>query len=223
MADRLRHFGREPSESAIAAALASVAQGRSLARATGVAFFRDAVLEVRGVLCPRADSECVAEAAIARTSSSSRVADLGCGSGALLIAVLQSVSGASGVAVDDSERAVAATRRNLARNGVHAETILASWHAPCSRPGDVVIWNPPYVKSRLCGEIDDPREALDGGEDGLECYRHAPWHWVAEGGVLVAEVGAGQKERVVQMIGGKLLETRRDVQGIERALVFSRD
>lgn len=236
VAGRLRHLVREPSEAQRAQAMARVAAGASLARATGVAFFGDAVLETDGVLCPRADSECVVEAAVDHWSGGegSSVVDAGTGSGALLIAFLLRVAErrpALAVGWDLCSHATAVARRNCARNGVTAVIEQRDWRredASSSRRFDLCLWNPPYVATALVASIDDPALALDGGVDGLDAYRCGPpVHVLKPGGVLVCEIGAGTGGAVTDALtrGGavSLVDARRDLQGIERALVFRVD
>ncbi len=69
-----------------------------------------------------------------------------------------------------------------------------------------------------------PRPALDGGNDGLDCYRaiaaDAP-RLLARGGRLIVELGAGQDEAVSALFtkaGLSVVETRKDLAGIVRAL-----
>jgi methylase of polypeptide subunit release factors len=181
--ERLCLAGRDPTAELVAQCEALVQRGLSLSRATGIAYFGDAVLRCDGVLSPRADSEVVVEAAVAHARGDS-VVDLGCGSGALLVSFLQqrrSVKRA--LAVDLCEHACAVTSENLQRNGVEAEVRRQSWTDEAHRSFDVALWNPPYVKTRDC-HGDDPLAALDGGEDGLRWFRNPPWHWVKPDGLV---------------------------------------
>lgn len=163
--------------------LARVASGESLSRVTGIAFFGDAVLETDGVLCPRADSEVLVVEAVARAKKRARVCDLGTGSGALLIWLLQQRPDVVGVGVDQSSKAIEIATKNLKRNGVRGELFHLDWNSkpiPFD-PFDLIMWNPPYVCTRDCSGIADPVSALDGGIDGLDCYRNAPWHFLKSG------------------------------------------
>jgi len=192
------------------------------------------------VLDPRPDTESVAALALSllvnRRNETLRLLDLGSGSGALLCALLAELPRAFGVAVDLSPHAVLATRVNLARCGLSARAAILRglWGRSLGSTFDLVVANPPYVKS---GEIDelspevrlhDPRLALDGGVDGLSSIREiaadAP-RLLAPGGVVVLEVGLGQAREAASLLAAAGLEdagTRRDAGGRERAVAARR-
>ena len=115
-----------------------------------------------------------------------RLLELGAGTGAIAIAILHELPEWSGDAVDRSPQAVRLARRNAARNGLSAR--LQIQEGDFRRPEtlrlpdeeyDLLVSNPPYIRS---GDIEglmpevkdhDPREALDGGPDGLAAIPHA--------------------------------------------------
>lgn len=214
-----------PSDSAIENIAVRVAGGESLSRATGVAFFGDTVCETENVLCPRADSECLVEAALQHTAKmqSPWVCDLGAGSGALLIWYLQCRPDAKGLGMDVCPKAVAVAKRNAFRNGVgeRARFLLRDWHDSlpdeCASSFDVALWNPPYVPTQLCKGVADPLLALDGGADGLDCYKTPPLHLLRPGGLMFVEIGQGARVDVVQLIkGAALRQVYCDLQGLYR-------
>jgi len=102
---------------------------------------------------------------------------------------------------------------------------------PLGAPLDLIVSNPPYIAS---GEFDalapevrafDPRSALDGGADGLDCYRSltasAPT-LLKPAGALVVEIGAGQAYAVARLFSaaGLALEPpRSDLDGMPRVLL----
>jgi len=100
---------------------------------------------------------------------------------------------------------------------------------------DVIVANPPYIPSGtialLAPEValHDPRRALDGGPDGLDCYRVlAPEtaRLLRKGGFAAFEFGAGQTQPVLTLMrqaGLATVEILRDLAGIERCLVVCRD
>ncbi len=97
-------------------------------------------------------------------------------------------------------------------------------------PFDLIVSNPPYIaRSEIAGlEPDvrdyDPALALDGGPDGLDCYRTiaaAARRLLVPGGRLVVELGQGQETAVRGLFteaGLTAGEVRRDLAGIPRAL-----
>jgi len=187
-------------------------------------------------LDPRPETETIVEAALAalasRRTEPLRVLDLGVGSGALLCALLSELRAARGLGVDLSEGAAATARANVAALGFgdRAEVRVGDWATGIDGPFDLIVANPPYVRSDdialLARETrdHDPRLALDGGADGLDAYRAlAPEiaRLIAPIGWFFFEVGAGQAAAVAAIAGAAGLAeivTRRDLAGIERVV-----
>lgn len=188
-------------------------------------------------LVPRPETETVVEAALAAIDSGGprsralRVADLGTGSGALLLALLTELPNADGVATDICFDVLVAARDNARRLGLggRARFAVCDFGAALSGSFDLVVSNPPYVTSRdiagLAPEVrHDPRRALDGGSDGLDCYRTIAGQ-IAQllnpGGHVVVELGFGQEAPVAAMFRTAGLAphpAHTDLSGIPRAL-----
>jgi release factor glutamine methyltransferase len=188
------------------------------------------------VLDPRADTETLIELALRlfsdRRGEPLRILDLGSGSGAIICALLSELPQAWGVAIDLSPDACALTKSNLAFCGLagRASVIRSRWTDAIHARFDLVVSNPPYIKSGDLGglapevRLHDPALALDGGADGLDCYREIiadlPRILVPEG-VGLLEAGAGQASDICQLFNGVGLEpisTGRDAGGHERAV-----
>ncbi len=165
------------------------------------------------VLDPRPDSEVLVDAALqAGRLMSSRgrglaVAEAGVGSGALIISVLMQLCDATAIASDVSPAALRIARDNAVRWGVddRLKLVRCSWLDGVEDDVDLIISNPPYIKSgeleRLSPDVRnyDPVLALDGGDDGLVAYRSlvpAAYAKLRDGGGLCVEVGAGQANGV---------------------------
>lgn len=191
-----------------------------------------------GTLEPRPDSETLIEAALAhlatRRGEPLAVLDLGTGTGCLLVAALSEFPQAKGTGVDLSQDALATARLNAERNGVAARAsfLHSDWDAAVVGRFDLVLSNPPYIPSPEIAGLDaavrehDPLLALDGGADGLDAYRLLARRLpalLAPGGLAVIEIGAGQAGDVMALMAAEglaHLESRRDLGGHERALVF---
>jgi release factor glutamine methyltransferase len=189
-------------------------------------------------LLPRPETETVVEAALAavghRRSGTMRIADLGTGSGALLIALLSELPGAFGVGTDISEAALACARGNaqVLGLGTRAAFVACDYGAALAGEVDLVVANPPYVArgdiATLQSEVRDfdPRRALDGGPDGLDGYRAIAadaQRLLSGAGILVLELGQGQSEAVTALFAaaGLAPETmKNDLSGVVRALVL---
>jgi release factor glutamine methyltransferase len=190
-------------------------------------------------LVPRPDTETVVEAALAilraedRGDRPVRIADLGTGSGAILLALLSEWPNAWGAGTDISEAALRTARANARQLGLAARALFVACDYAAALTGcfDLIVANPPYIRSgdieTLATEVrdHDPRRALDGGADGLAAYRViAPQaaRLLAPDGALVLEVGHGQSSEVEGLLtnaGLKLPQPpKADLAGVLRAV-----
>jgi release factor glutamine methyltransferase len=194
------------------------------------------------VLSPRPDSETIVEAARDHAllqhpkTAALRVLDLGTGTGALLLALLAEFPNATGTGVDVSPMAVDVARRNASLNGLASRATFATghWAADASGFFDIIVSNPPYIPSGDIGGLEtevrdhDPLLALDGGADGLDCYREILPQIagiLAPGGIAVLEFGIGQGASVLQLAGASglsLVEFRNDLSGIQRTIILNK-
>ena len=189
-------------------------------------------------LIPRPETETVVEAALdaikrlGPRTQALRIADLGTGSGCLLLALLSELPNASGIGTDISIDALAIAEQNARALGLAQRCQLICGNFADALVGglDLVVCNPPYIATpdlaRLAPEVRrEPRIALDGGPDGLAGYRAIAadaLRLLAPGGCLALELGVGQAPAV-----GTLLRTAglapqgplRDLAGVPRAIV----
>ena len=209
-----------------------------IARILGVQEFWGLPLQLNeATLVPRPETETVVETALAAIDRDGprgralRIADLGTGSGALLIALLSELPHASGIGTDISGRALSAARDNASGLGLaaRADFITSDFGAALSGAFDLVVSNPPYIASKDIATLPpevraDPHLGLDGGADGLDCYRtiaEQASRLLIPGGDLVVELGIGQESAVAAMFRASGLvpsPARLDLAGIPRAL-----
>ena len=185
------------------------------------------------VLIPRGDSETLVEAALAH-GGARRVLDCGTGSGALLLAVLANLPGATGTGIDRSGAALAVAAANARSLGLAARVTLreADWDRPgwteaIDPPFDLILANPPYVEDAapLAPSVraHEPAGALFAGAEGLDAYRvlipQLP-ALLAPGGTALVEIGASQAEAVGAIAAGAGLAVtvHRDLGGRDRVL-----
>jgi release factor glutamine methyltransferase len=189
-------------------------------------------------LVPRPDTETVVELALEMMGAPDpkrplRIADLGTGSGAILLALLSELPGAYGIGTDISVAALRTAGSNTARLGFgpRAAFVACDYAAALSGGFDLMVSNPPYIRSAdiagLATEVrdHDPLLALDGGADGLDAYRklipQAAERLVA-GGVLVVEAGHDQSGDIAELMAAAGLTQDRpakaDLAGICRAV-----
>jgi release factor glutamine methyltransferase len=190
------------------------------------------------VLIPRPDTEILVEAAIDRLRQLEApvVADLGTGSGAIIISVLRHVTKARGVAVDISAQALAVAEKNAEKLGVEDRLTLRAGDLLAPLEGrlfDAILSNPPYIPladiAGLEPEVrNEPRLALDGGPDGLTFYRRIMTEgpaYLQQGGFIAVEIGIGQSEAVAELARQAGLTVNaiiKDYSGIERVVIASR-
>lgn len=223
-------------------AIAALARRRlahePVARIVGMKEFWSLTLSIDATtLVPRPETETVVEAALAAVDDGGvrtralRLADLGTGSGAILLALLTELPNAFGVGTDVSLQALAVARANARGLRLNRAALVACNMAAALRgPFDLIVSNPPYVASGdIAGlapdvRLFDPRLALDGGADGLDCYRAiaaAAPALLVPNGVIVVELGAGQAGAVASLFAGAGLAPsppRPDLTGVPRAI-----
>ena len=232
------HFDRPLEGAELTAVRALVARrGRRepVATIVGHKEFWSLDLAVRpGVLVPRPDTETLVRAAISLLPEEREiyVADIGCGSGAIGLAIGSERPGARIYAVDTDETALACTRENVGRLGMEARVAVLRGSGlspiPTARPVDLVVCNPPYIPSAEIEALErevrahEPRSALDGGPDGLRAYREMVPEFAARARLAVLlEVGAGQAEAVSEICAAAGLtgiRTHADLGGIARVV-----
>lgn len=190
----------------------------------------------RRVLIPRPDTEALVDVALARSSHlclSMRLLDLCTGSGCVAITMARQRPTATVVATDLSPDALAVARENALRLGAYNVAFVQSdlfASIPPESRFDVITANPPYIAtSEIDGLMPDvrdfePRQALDGGPDGLDFIRRivggAP-AFLDRGGVLTVEVGAGEAPAVRALFeaqGYTDVRVDRDYGRIERVV-----
>jgi release factor glutamine methyltransferase len=226
------------AEERVRTAIARRLAGESVGRILGHRGFwtLDLVLS-EATLEPRPETETVVAAALGYlldrfgADAAVTIADLGTGTGAILLALLSELPCARGVGVDISAAAAATARENARRAGLadRAVFVAGDFCATLGGPFDAIVANPPYIASEELAKLPpevrrDPRAALDGGPDGLDCYRvilaGAP-RLMRPGGRLFFEVGPCQAEPLAAMAlrsGWCVVETSRDLLGTERVV-----
>jgi release factor glutamine methyltransferase len=215
-------------------------QGEPVARILGAKEFWGLPLQLSAAtLVPRPDTETVVELALAMSRAAPhldrrlRIADIGTGSGAILLALLSELPDAYGLGTDISVAALRTAKSNAARLGfaARADFVACDYAAALSGPFDLIVSNPPYVRSAeimdLATEVrdHDPHRALDGGKDGLDAYRALvpeAARLLAFQGALIVEVGHDQSGELEGLMAAAGLTLERppkaDLAGIRRTV-----
>jgi release factor glutamine methyltransferase len=214
--------------------------GEPVARIIGAREFWGLPLQLSAAtLVPRPDTETVVELALEMLRTAPhphhplRIADIGTGSGAILLALLSEWPDAKGVGTDISAEALQTAHSNAVHLGLagRATFVDCDYAAALSGPFDLIVSNPPYIRTieiaALATEVrdHDPLRALDGGADGFDAYRALvpqAARLLAPGGVLVVEIGHGQSEGVARLMTAAGLTLhgapKADLAGIPRAV-----
>ncbi|MCL2633403.1 MAG: peptide chain release factor N(5)-glutamine methyltransferase [Oscillospiraceae bacterium] len=179
-----------------------------------------------GVLIPRPETELLVDIAIHNaqfTMHNSLVYDLCAGSGCVGI-TLAKETGCSVVAVEKSEEAIHYLKQNAELNKVDITIIQDDVLNPVMQYeiADCVLINPPYLSkiemTSLQKEVThEPREALYGGEDGLDFYRKIYQLWGNKARFFATEIGDGQAERVMRFMPENSVIVK-DFNNIERVI-----
>ncbi|WP_315797274.1 peptide chain release factor N(5)-glutamine methyltransferase [Bradyrhizobium sp. SZCCHNRI3043] len=216
--------------------------GEPVARILGTKEFWGLDLRLSAdTLVPRPDTETVVELALEHLAAGGglkrrlRIADLGTGSGAILLALLSELPWAFGLGTDISLAALTTARDNARALGLadRAGFVACSYAAALAVGFDLIVSNPPYIPSSEIGALDaevrahDPLRALDGGKDGLDAYRALIPQAAAllqPGGAVIVEVGLGQSDDVAALMvrAGLTADSstiRADLAGIPRTVM----
>ena len=195
---------------------------------TGEAWFYGRSFRVNpDVLIPRQDTEVLVEEALKRIIPGMRILDLCTGSGCILLTILKEAS-VSGVGTDISPAALRMAELNRKRLKAKAGWIESDLFEKVGGRFDMILSNPPYIAAGVIPELDpevrdhEPRQALDGGEDGLDFYRRivreAP-EYLKPGGWLCLEIGYDQGESLrslLREVGFSSVEIIKDLAGLDR-------
>ncbi len=193
----------------------------------------------KNVLIPRPDSEVLVNTALkyVKEYKFENILELGVGSGCLLLSILYNLpSTTRATAVDISSEAMAITRQNYQQLGLKNQVnfLVQNWGEGLNEHYDLVISNPPYIAK---GEISDlqldvqnyePKLALDGGNDGLDCYRAITQQLpklLSINGIALFEIGINQAEpikAIVESYDFQVIEEVRDLANIIRCLVIKK-
>ena len=179
----------------------------------GSAPFRDLELEVGpGVLVPRPETELLVDLALSLLSDDGFIfLDWGTGSGCIAASILLERPRAFGLLAERNPQALSCAWRNLRCLGLLGRALLVHSRTPGDLPVDVecdlVISNPPYIPTEaIDGLMRDVRDfepcmALDGGTDGMDCYRalfEAAPLWLRPGGLLLLEMGDAHQAELLK-------------------------
>ena len=196
---------------ALAEALARRTRREPLRYITGeVGFWHETYRVTPDCLIPRADTECLVEAAVGHLPRGAHFADLCTGSGCIAVSTLAARTDCTADAYDIAEKTLALAEENAARNGVSERVRFRRRDLLTEEIDgvyDAILSNPPYIRDdvlpTLAPELAfEPRIALAGGRDGMDFYRAilalGAGH-LAPGGFFLFEIGYDQKQAILDL------------------------
>lgn len=168
-------------------------------------FFNSEFFVNENVLDPRPETEVVVSVALEKNFST--VLDLGTGTGCIVISLLKERPDVIGVSVDISKECLNVAKINAETNGVldRVKFIHSDWFSNVTSRFDLIVSNPPYIGLSELNDLSrevknfDPKVALFGGRDGLNCYEaifNDVSRFLNPGGRLITEVGYAQSSIV---------------------------
>jgi release factor glutamine methyltransferase len=189
-------------------------------------------------LDPRPDSETLIEAVLSHITDKDKplnVLDLGTGTGCLLLSILHEFPNSKGIGNDINQHCIELSQRNAINNGLsHRATFqVGDWCRGINTKFDVILCNPPYIPTETIKDLEpevteyEPHLALDGGKDGLDCYKKLGpqlLKLLTTEGLIFLEIGYDQKRSVSKIMKNcafSVLTTERDLADRDRCVVLS--
>jgi len=189
------------------------------------------------VLDPRPESEILVGKALdlIQENNLKSILDLGVGSGCIIAAILSNSIGTKAVGVDISEKAIMTAKSNLIKNDIkNFDLVVGNWGLALDSTFDIIVSNPPYIKSNDIKNLDknvkdhDPLISLDGGNDGLDCFRaiaNQSTYLIKNKGYILVEIGHDQAKGVEKIFGNNdflLINKVKDYSKLDRVLIFAK-
>ena len=213
-----------------------------VAHITGSKEFMSLELEVNPeVLLPRPETELLVEEVLDYCNGGGppkpNIVDVGTGSGAIMVSLGYYLEKARILGIDIAPAAVSTARRNIARYdlGERLKVVKGDLLQPLITRNkdnvDIVAANPPYIREENLDKLQpevrrEPRQALDGGPEGLQVYRKLipqAKQVLKEGGLLVMEFGEKQAPALKQLLSGwQRITIKKDHAGKDRIICAHR-
>lgn len=195
----------------------------------GLSFYVD-----KNVLIPRFDTESlvIEILELIKNQENLNILDMCTGSGAIAISLAKKIKGCHIYAADISVKALNVAKINNQLNATNVEFIKSNMFKNISRKDfDIIVSNPPYIETTNIQYLNqdvqqEPKIALDGGEDGLKFYRilaKQAYQYLKPNGLLVMEIGYNQKQSVTKILKStekyQEINCKKDFDGNDRIIL----
>ena len=198
-------------------------------------FWKDSFYVNSSTLIPRPDSEIIIETVlnlIPNKDEKLKFADLGTGSGCLIISLLKEYKYSEGVGIDNSEEAIKVAEKNksILSNNRRLRFKVADFSMFKTTEFDVIVCNPPYVNKNDINNMQkdvanyEPHQAIFAAEEGFIYYKNVIHNLNKNhkcGQKVLFEIGLGQAEVVSNLLKNndfKLIRIEDDISGIPRCI-----
>ncbi len=186
------------------------------------------------VLIPRPDTEILIEQALKLVNNKNglQILDIGIGSGCILMSILKEKKNFIGTGIDISNKSLQISKVNAQKLRINNRLRLFKSNIDNFNTGkyDLIVSNPPYIKknSLKCLEKDigfEPKQALDGGLDGLSEIRkvvNKSSELIKRSGHFIIEIGFDQKNKVKKILRDKgfyIKKTVKDLSNHDRCII----
>ena len=166
----------------------------------------------KNTLIPRPDTELLVEKILkVYKKKNPYILDIGTGSGCIILSLLQNIENSRGVGIDISKKALDLAKKNAQKMKLNKKCKFV--HKPIEKiygyKFDLIVSNPPYIPvsqiKNLSKDIKqfEPRNALDGGNDGLDVIKKVIYKSTTilkKNGLLAIEIGNEQYKKVLQIL-----------------------
>ena len=213
--------------------------GNPVAYLTNKKFFWNSEFFVTNdTLIPRPDTEVVVENILALTKQKNKIniLDIGIGSGCILLSILKERKNFYGTGIDISKKCLNISKINAINLKVSSRLKLYKSDVDKFNLGkyDLIVSNPPYISNYLIKYLEDdvakfePKQALDGGLDGLSEIRKVikkSSELIKKNGKFILEIGFDQKNKVVKLLekeGFYINRTEKDLAKNYRCIVSTK-
>jgi len=166
----------------------------------------------KNTLIPRPDTELLVEKILkVYKKKNPYILDIGTGSGCIILSLLQNLENSRGVGIDISKKALDLAKKNAQKMKLNKKCnfIHRSIEKISGYKFDLIVSNPPYIPRHQIKNLSkdikqyEPRNALDGGNDGLDVIKKVIYKSTTilkKNGLLAIEIGNEQYKKVLQIL-----------------------
>ena len=186
-------------------------------------------------LIPRFETEILVDEILKLDCKKDKILDIGCGSGAISLALADNLRKSQIYGIDISKEAINLSKRNKEKLNLKNVKFYESdiFSNVKEKNFDIIVSNPPYIDDADMKTLEkelsfEPQNALYGGKDGLFFYREIienSLDYLSEKGVMAFEIGYNQMEIISNLLikkGFEILLKKKDFAGFDRIITAKR-